>query len=74
MVGRNIESLQAYYLRQYKKHLKDLRTLINGELNLLETDNQPTCLSALQMTTDNAIVSGQRLTALQEVESEEARS
>ena len=45
VVGKNIESLQAYYLRQYKKHLQDLRTLINGELNLMETDNQPTCLS-----------------------------
>jgi hypothetical protein len=67
-VKRDPASLRAYYLRQYKKHLKDLAILINGELTLLSTDDSPTCLSALQMMTDNTLIAGQKLTALQELE------
>jgi hypothetical protein len=63
-VKRDPDSLRAYYLRQYKKNLKDLATLINGELTLLNTDDSPTCLSALQMMTDNT----PGTTALQELE------
>lgn len=65
--SRDLDSLKRYYQKQYIRHLKDLQALIAGELELMKTDPEPTCLSALQMASDNAIVNGQRLTALQEV-------
>lgn len=70
-ISLDIKSLEAYYLKQYKRHLADLEALVKGELHLLTFDSEPTCLSALQMATDNALIAGQRLTALQEVKKHE---
>ena len=65
--SHSIDDLKQYYRRQYVKHLKDLQILIAGEIELMESDPEPTCLSALQMSANNAIICGQRLTALHEI-------
>ena len=68
-VPRDRNSLIKFYKRQYTKSLKDLQDTIASELKGIQDDGFVSS-TAIQTLAMNAIVAGQRLNALTELDDE----
>lgn len=68
-VSRDRDSLIKFYKRQYTKHLKDLQLTIVSELEGIQDDGF-TASTAIQILAMNAIIAGQKLDALTELDDE----
>lgn len=65
-IPRTRESLIAYYKRQYKRHLKDLKFMIDSELEGIDDDIfEPG--TGIQTESMNALRAAERLKALIEL-------